>query len=97
MFSPRSVTQSALVGNTSVSFSIDPNDPLVHLLLLGGTQTDIVHIRIGAGPQTATAADFPVIEGIAVVIPAYAGADTLAAINPGAGSDTLYVTTGHDV
>jgi len=65
---------------------------VVSLLAVGNA---VVFVRIGAGPQTATITDYPILQP--TLLPAYSGADTLAAISPGAGTVTLYVTTGHDV
>jgi hypothetical protein len=94
MFSPSSSTQTLTVGASSVSCPIDPSDSVVSLLAVGNA---VVFVRIGAGPQTATATDYPILQNVPTVIPAYSGADTLAAISSSAGTETLYVTTGHDV
>jgi hypothetical protein len=89
-FQPRrGVNQVLTPAAASASVSIDPQAKSVRLVNAGEA---ICHVRIGAGAQTATTADLPVLPGSEIVVSKGDGDDTLAHIS--ATGTTLHVQTG---
>lgn len=74
---------------SSASVSIDADAKSVRLVNAGA---NICHVRIGAGAQTATTADTPVLPNSALIVQKQMGDDTLAHIS--ASGTTLHVQTG---
>jgi hypothetical protein len=90
-FEPRRGTnQVTTPAAASASISIDPEAKSVRLVNSG--TTNICHVRIGQGAQTASAADLPVLPGESIVVSKGEGEDTLAHIS--ASGTTLHVQTG---
>lgn len=73
----------------SASVSVNPLNKSVRLANSG---SNICHVRIGAGAQTATTADTPVLSGQTVIFTKGDGPDTVAYIS--AAGTTLHITTG---
>lgn len=89
-FEPRRGTNQVLSpAAASASVPIDPVAKSVRLVNAGAA---ICHVRIGAGVQTATTADLPVLPNSSVVVQKGDGEGTLAYIS--ATGTTLHVQTG---
>lgn len=86
----RGANQVLTPAAASASVSIDPVAKSVRLVNSG--TTNICHVRIGSGAQTATAEDLPVLPGESIVVSKGDGEDTLAHIS--ASGTTLHVQTG---
>lgn len=86
----RGANQVLTPAAASASASIDPVAKSVRLVNSG--TTNICHVRIGAGAQTATVADLPVLPGQSIIVSKGDGEDTLAHIS--ASGTTLHVQTG---
>lgn len=90
-FEPRRGTnQVTTPAAASASIAIDPEAKSVRLVNSGAT--NICHVRIGTGAQTATVADLPVLPNSSVIVQKAEGEDTLAHIS--AAGTTLHVQTG---
>lgn len=90
-FQPRRGTNQVLTpAAASASTPIDPEAKSVRLVNSG--TTNICHVRIGEGAQTATVADLPVLPGESIIVQKGEGEDTLAHIS--ASGTTLHVQTG---
>lgn len=86
------VTQSIAVAATSASVTVNAFSSTLRLYNVGN---DLVFVRIGQGPQTATLTDFPVVPNVPAFLAKPPGFDTVAAIKAAGGStDTLYITPG---
>jgi hypothetical protein len=89
-FSPqRGNNQTATAGAASASISITVGAKSVRVVNAGA---NVAFVRIGAGAQTATTADTPVLAGSAIVLTKADYEDTLAHIS--AAGSTLYVQCG---
>ena len=91
LYAANSATQQLTVGQTAVSASINPNDPVLYILNAGNS---VINVAIGKGPQTATSAALAVPFNVPMYIPTFSGADTISAINLGTGNETVYISTG---
>lgn len=90
-FNPhRGANQVVTPAGTSASISLDPTSKSVRLVNSGST--NLCHVRIGVGAQTATTSDTPVLPGESIVLSKAEGEDTLAHIS--ASGTTLHVQTG---
>lgn len=85
----RGSNQVTTPGASSASVSVNPNAKSVRFVNSGA---NICHVRMGAGAQTATTADTPVLPGSALVLQKQMGDDTVAHIS--AAGTTLHVQTG---
>ncbi len=91
-FQPRRGTNQILTtSGSSQSVNIDPAAKSVRLVNAGATNP--CHVRIGAGAQTVTTADLPLLAGDSIVVQKAEGEDTLAYIQSG-GATTLHAQTG---
>ena len=89
-FNPnRGGNQVATPGAASASVSINAISKSVRLVNSG---SNICHVRIGAGAQTATTADLPIRAGSEVIVSKGEGEDTLAHIS--AAGTTLHIQPG---
>lgn len=89
-FEPRRGTnQVAVVSGVSGSLSIDPEAKSVRLVNSG---SNLCHVRIGEGAQTATTADMIVLANTSIVVQKSEGENTIAGIS--AAGTTLHVQTG---
>lgn len=73
----------------SASVTVDAQSKAVRLVNSG---TNICHVRVGAGAQTATAADLPVRANSEIIIRKPVTYDTVAYIS--ASGTTLHIQTG---
>lgn len=90
-FNPRrGANQVVTPGAASASIAIDAQAKAVRLVNSGAA--NICHVRIGAGAQTATTADLPVLPGESIIVSKGDGENTLAYIS--AVGTTLHVQTG---
>jgi len=90
-FNPRRGVNQVITANSgSQSTSIDPIAKSVRFVNSGSS--NIVHVRVGQGSQTATTADMPVIPGESIVVTKSEGDDTVAYIS--ASGTTLHIQTG---
>ena len=90
-FNPRSgANQVVTPAAASASIAIDAQAKAVRLVNSG--TTNICHVRIGVGAQTATTADLPVLPGESIIVSKGDGENTLAYIS--AAGTTLHVQTG---
>ena len=90
-FEPRRGANQVLTpAAASASVPIDPKAKSVRLVNSG--TTNVCHVRIGTGAQTATVADLPVLPGESIIVQKGEGEDTLAHIS--ASGTTLHVQTG---
>ena len=89
-FNPRAGNNKVLTpAASSASVSIDKDAKALRLVNSGA---NICHVRIGAGTQTATVADTPVLSGESLIVTKSLHADTLAHIS--ASGTTLHVQAG---
>ena len=89
-FNPnRGGNQVTTPGAASASVSINAISKSVRLVNSG---SNICHVRIGAGAQTATTADLPIRAGSEVIVSKGEGEDTLAHIS--AAGTTLHIQPG---
>lgn len=86
----RGANQVVSPGAASASVSVDPIAKTVRLVNSG--TTNICHVRIGKGAQTATTADVPVLPSSAIFVSKADGEDTVAYIS--AAGTTLHIQTG---
>jgi hypothetical protein len=93
-FSPGQ-TQEFVLAATSASLTLNADAPQIYVLLNSANAAALAFIRIGTGPQTATASDFAIPPNIPMILTKGVGANTIAAMAnaPGAGG-LLFVTTG---
>lgn len=90
-FNPRRGSNQVLTPAAgSASIAIDAQAKSVRLVNSGAT--NICHVRIGVGAQTATTADLPVLPGESIIVSKGDGENTLAHIS--AAGTTLHVQTG---
>lgn len=87
--SNRGANQVATSAAASASVSLDTTAKSVRLVNSG---SNICHVRIGTGAQTATTADLPIRSGSEIIVTKGDGEDTLAHIS--ASGTTLHVQTG---
>ena len=85
----RGANQVVSPGAVSASASVTAACKSVRLTNAG---TNICHVRIGEGAQTATTADTPVLPGSALILQKQMGDDTVAYIS--ASGTTLHIQTG---
>lgn len=89
-FSPGvGANQEVTPNSTSASVSVNRQ---AKALLLVNAGNHICHVRVGTGPQTATAADLPVRANSHIIIRKADGADTVAYVS--ANGTTLHIQTG---
>lgn len=89
-FNPnRGANQVSTPGAASVSVTINAISKSVRLVNSG---SNICHVRIGTGTQTATTADLPIRAGSEVILSKGEGEDTLAHIS--AVGTTLHIQPG---
>ena len=89
-FNPnRGGNQVTTPGAASASVAINAISKSVRLVNSG---SNICHVRIGAGAQTATTADMPIRAGSEVIVSKGEGEDTLAHIS--AAGTTLHIHPG---
>lgn len=86
----KGANQNVSPGAASASISIDPAAKSVRLVNTG--TTNVCHVRIGKGAQTATTADLILRANSDLVVSKGEGEDTLAYIS--AAGTTLSVQTG---
>lgn len=90
LFNPnRGANQVLTPGVASASVVLDPVSKSVRLV---NTGTNICHVRIGSGSQTATTADLPIRAGSEIIVTRGSEENTLAHIS--AAGTTLHVQTG---
>ena len=90
-FAPHYGANNTLTANTvSTSVSVRSSTHNVRLVNDG---THTVFFRIGAGAQTATIADMPLLADDSIVVYKGVGADTVACISPD-GSNLVYIQAG---
>ena len=85
----RGANQVLTAAAASASATISTQAKSVRIVNSG---TNIAHVRIGQGAQTATTADTPILPGTAVVLQKQMDDGTLAHIS--ASGTTLHVQTG---
>jgi hypothetical protein len=85
----RGANQVTTPAAASASVAVDAQSKSVRVVNSGA---NICHVRIGAGAQTATTADTPVLSGGSVVLAKATGDNTLAHIS--AAGTTLHIQTG---
>lgn len=86
----RGANQSVTASGTSASISIDPVAKSVRICNVN--TTNVAHIRVGQGSQTASAADLPVLPLSCVIVSKGDGEDTLAYFSSAGAA--LFVQTG---
>jgi|SRR6516162_3235416 hypothetical protein len=95
IFTPRYGSTIALaVGGTAVSGPVIADAPMVRCFMSGNDITFIRFSTAASGIINATNGDFPLLPNSVAFIAKPIGADTISALAPGAGTDTLYVTSG---
>lgn len=87
----RGANQTVTTGVASASVSIDPVAKSVRIV--NADATNIAFIRIGAGAQTASAADLPIRANSEIIVTKGDGEDIIAYI-AAAGTPVLYIQTG---
>ena len=91
-FQPRrGANQAVTTGAVSASVSLDPVAKSVRIVNIDAT--NVAFVRIGAGAQTATAADMPVRPNSEIIVQKGDGEDTLAYL-AAAGTPILHIQTG---
>ena len=85
----RGANQVTTPAAASASVSLDAVAKCVRLVNSG---SNICHVRIGAGAQTATTADLPIRSGSEIIVAKGDGENTLAHIS--ASGTTLHIQTG---
>lgn len=85
----RGANQVTTPGAASASVSVAEDAKSVRLVNSG---SNICHVRIGNGAQTATTADTPVLPNSSLILQKQMGDDTLAHIS--ASGTTLHIQTG---
>jgi hypothetical protein len=86
----RGANQPVTAGAASASISLDPVAKSVRIVNVD--LTNIAHIRIGTGTQTASTLDMPVRPNSEIIVTKAEGEDTLAYIS--AAGAALHVQTG---
>jgi len=83
--------QIATTAGTSASISLNPIAKCVRIVNFG--PTNVAHVRVGIGAQTATTADLAILPASSIILYKGDGANTLAHIQ-NTGAVTLHICTG---